>query len=293
MLIFRKDKLIGSQEGICLQKYTTSDPVGEHLHEFIELVYIWEGAGEHTISGRTYAVQRGDMLFFNLGDTHSFRPHEVMGIYNCLFTPEFFGAELLKGHNALDILTLTAFRDFQGRELPFLPKVTFKGRELVRVEGLLENMYAEFVHKESGYRQALEGLVTALVIKLFREFQASAGRNIYQVMDSFSAEILEYLEKNYNKKITLAELARQNCYNPSYFSQLFKECFGKSFTAYLQDLRVTKSLELLTGDLSVEQVSLAVGYGDKKQFYKAFRKRMGLTPGAYRQRIMRKPTKNN
>jgi transcriptional regulator GlxA family with amidase domain len=52
---------------------------------------------------------------------------------------------------------------------------------------------------------------------------------------------------------------------------------------YLQNLRIEHGKQLLeTTNLAVEEVSAASGYGDASFFRRLFRRRVGLTPGAYR-----------
>ncbi|NSW90624.1 MAG: helix-turn-helix transcriptional regulator [Firmicutes bacterium] len=50
--------------------------------------------------------------------------------------------------------------------------------------------------------------------------------------------MLKHIEENYNKKLTLNELARSSFYNPSYFSRIFKECYGKILTEYISEKRL-------------------------------------------------------
>lgn len=289
---YSAEDLIDSKENICIQKFSVQNQEQEHRHDFIEIVYIWEGSGVHLINDLPLAVQKGDVLFFNLGDTHSYIPEEQMGIYNCLINPEFFGQELINSNNALDILTLTTFKDFERQLVDIQPKVAFIGKEMLEIEELLNSMYAEFRRKEDGYKEILSSYMTIFLIKLFRKFKKNHGEEV-SALGRLTPDIISFIEQNYNQKLSLKELARENCYTPSYFSQMFKECFGKTFTDYLQDRRIEKALELLRNDdLSIEQVGFEVGYTDKKQFYKSFRERIGVTPGDYKKRI-RKNTTNN
>jgi AraC-like DNA-binding protein/quercetin dioxygenase-like cupin family protein len=290
---YSAEDLIDNKENISIQKFSAQGHEQEHRHDFIEIVYIWEGSGIHLINGLPLDVQKGDVLFFNIADTHSYTPEEEMGIYNCLINPEFFGEELINSNNALDILTLTSFKDFDRQLLSILPKVTFVGKEMLELEEQLNSMYFEFKQKEDGYKEVLVGYMTILLIKLFRKFKKSRKDGLYEDVGRLTPDILSFIENNYNQKLSLKELARENCYTPSYFSHMFKECFGKTFTDYLQDRRIEKALELLKHSaLSIEQIAFEVGYTDKKQFYKPFRERLGLTPGDYRKRIMKNATNN-
>ncbi len=63
----------------------------------------------------------------------------------------------------------------------------------------------------------------------------------------------------------------------------FRAATGVSLIEYLQNLRIEHGKQLLeTTDLPVEEVSAEAGYADPSFFRRLFRRRVGLTPGAYR-----------
>ena len=73
--------------------------------------------------------------------------------------------------------------------------------------------------------------------------------------------------------------------SPSRFTHLFSEQLGSSPLAYLEQVRINAAREqlLLTGR-PVAEVAASVGYGDPVWFARCFRRRVGLSPRAFRQR---------
>jgi Response regulator containing CheY-like receiver domain and AraC-type DNA-binding domain len=95
-------------------------------------------------------------------------------------------------------------------------------------------------------------------------------------------DVIEYIDSNYNEKISLESIARRYYINPSYFSQLFKLVSNHNFSTYLIEKRVQKARELLElGNLKVYQVSKMVGYDDDKHFSQIFKKYTGYSPTEY------------
>jgi len=94
---------------------------------------------------------------------------------------------------------------------------------------------------------------------------------------------IDYIKKNYMRKITLEEVADYVYLNPSYFSKVFKNEMGTSFISYINKLRVEVSKTILF-DLSVSltDVSSLVGFDEQCYFTKVFKKIAGVTPGYYR-----------
>mgnify|MGYP000281022171 FL=1 len=93
----------------------------------------------------------------------------------------------------------------------------------------------------------------------------------------------EYIKKNYSQKLSLEEIAEQGGFNMNYFSELFKKETGKTFTAYVTDVRMEEAKKLLRDtDMPVYEVAGAVGYKDSKFFSQQFVKTVGIKPMEYR-----------
>jgi len=79
---------------------------------------------------------------------------------------------------------------------------------------------------------------------------------------------------------TLARLAKLS---ESYFNFLFRSETKLSPGNYLMRLRMQKAAELLTeSQLSVKQVMSKVGFHDKSNFVRSFKKEYGRSPSDYR-----------
>ncbi len=94
---------------------------------------------------------------------------------------------------------------------------------------------------------------------------------------------IQYLGAHYREKITLEDVAQQAYLSPTYFSRVFKEEMGESFTAYLNRLRIEKSKELLRHKhIRLTDIAFLVGFEDQSYFTKVFKKLVGMPPLQYR-----------
>lgn len=102
-------------------------------------------------------------------------------------------------------------------------------------------------------------------------------------------EIIErHIFENYQKDISMQELAHAMNYSEAYFCKLFKQCFGKNFTSYLTEYRVGAAKKLLEDPMvNIKEIGRAVGYGDSNYFTKVFRRVTGISPTEYRSQIFR------
>ncbi|MEW5898737.1 MAG: AraC family transcriptional regulator, partial [Bacillota bacterium] len=95
-------------------------------------------------------------------------------------------------------------------------------------------------------------------------------------------QVINYLENNYNQKISLEEVAQSVYLNPVYLSTVFKQETGYTFSDYLTLVRVEKAKKLLDSRLPVKEVARKVGYPDSNYFCRVFKKVTGVTATDYR-----------
>ncbi len=95
--------------------------------------------------------------------------------------------------------------------------------------------------------------------------------------------VIEYIKENYNQEITLEEMAVLMNFCPNHFIRIFKEENQKTPFEYIADYRIEKSLQLLSQNkYSVSEIAGMIGFSDSAHFIKVFRKKLGITPGKYR-----------
>lgn len=101
---------------------------------------------------------------------------------------------------------------------------------------------------------------------------------------SIVAKAISYLDKNFNKDISLDEVSREVNINPYYFSKRFKEETGVNFIDYLTGMRIRKAKELLENpELSIKEICTRSGYSDPNYFSRIFKKIENVTPSEYRE----------
>jgi len=110
-----------------------------------------------------------------------------------------------------------------------------------------------------------------------RDFSRLEGRNLVK-------KVKEYVADKYHRPITLNEISERYFLNASYFSWMFKQEAGITFSAYLTALRMEAAKEMLKEDThKVYEIAERVGYQDYRNFCKAFKKHVGVSPKDYKQ----------
>ncbi len=96
--------------------------------------------------------------------------------------------------------------------------------------------------------------------------------------------VIEYIKGNYQKKISLEEIADYTYLSKTYLSSLFKKETGRSISEYINIVRVEKSKPLLIeNNLSIIEVANMCGFEDQSYFTKVFKGIAGITPKKYRE----------
>ncbi|GAB2695448.1 response regulator [Paenibacillus thermoaerophilus] len=101
---------------------------------------------------------------------------------------------------------------------------------------------------------------------------------------------VRYVEENLQSPLGMREVAGRVHLNPSYFSVLFKEQTGLTFSEYVTRIRLRKAKELLIRTrLPISEISEQVGYQTPKYFIKLFKDYEGKSPSQYRKEMTGEP----
>lgn len=102
-------------------------------------------------------------------------------------------------------------------------------------------------------------------------------------LNAVADNIFGFIKTHYQNEMSLQDVAGYMNYSDAYFCKLFKQCFGKSFLAFLTEYRVEQAKKLLTDiSINIKDVSISVGYQDSNYFTRVFKRIEGVTPTEYR-----------
>jgi AraC-like DNA-binding protein len=99
----------------------------------------------------------------------------------------------------------------------------------------------------------------------------------------YVTKALKYINKNYKEPISLEDVSNHLDINKCYFCSLFKNETGKTYSQYLNELRIEKSKELiLKENVPLLEIALAVGFNNQNYFNMTFKKLTNMTPMEFR-----------
>lgn len=95
--------------------------------------------------------------------------------------------------------------------------------------------------------------------------------------------ILDFLDVNLNRKVSIEEIADKFYYNRYYIMKLFKKELGISISVYINSLRIYHSMfEIKDSNHSLTRIAINNGFYSLEYFSEIFHKIMGISPRIYK-----------
>ncbi len=101
--------------------------------------------------------------------------------------------------------------------------------------------------------------------------------------------VFDWITTNFDKEIRLSEAAEIACMNENAFSRFFSLRTRKTFSGFVQELRLQKAAKLLfENDMTITQVCYECGYNNVSNFNRQFLNHYQMNPLKYRKAFLRK-----
>ena len=255
-----------------------------HYHPQFELLYISKSNGIRFVGDSVAHFDAGDLVLVGSNLPHLWRND-----------PSYYKE---KSTRNVKTVVIKFLKDFIGEG-------TFGLSEFSTINQMLEEakfgLYfkksiSKKFHKEimeivelSPTEQSIKllGLLHKLSLVKNREVLSSTDMRQYASEPSKRLDaVLKFISDNYASNIYLQDVADIACMTTNSFCRFFKKMTNKSFTQFLNEVRIRNASRLLLNDEnSVSQVCYMVGYNSITNFYRQFKNIMGCTPNLYRQNI--------
>lgn len=246
----------------------------DHCHNYYELIYLSSGQCRFLLNDSVYRLAKGDLIFVAPGDLHhaSYETAacEIMAVY---FTREFVDWDMLR--KMLPPSCSDDLCSFTGCIPPL-----YQG-ELV---SLLNRMLAETSGVDACSGGLMHCYLHELLLLLMRHCVMSGEEpDFIRSKDAAILAAAKYIYRNYQKPLSLEEVAAQAALSPTYFSRKFKQVTGMGFKEYLNVVRLKHArTALLTTSGSITDIALENGFNDSNYFKDLFKRVHGKSPRAYR-----------
>lgn len=262
-------------------KYVRTESGYPYIHDYMKILYIYNGEGRYIVDGTPYDVSGGNLLIINPGTEH---------------------AHIVTNHaNPMTILAL-GLCDVQFTDMPpgkiifpdFPPVLETDATLQNHITTIFFHMLAEKEQHFPGKYDMMRLYLSQILLYIIRAYKEPASPTASQ--PAFTSHrkhhvvqtIMDYMENHYNEKISLDAIAGNMYLNPIYISKIFKEETGQSPIHYLIKIRLHKAAILMKEhpEYSIKKIAEMVGYEDTCHFSKLFKKHMSQSPKEYRHSLL-------
>lgn len=243
-----------------------------HAHSFHMVMYLWEGAGDHTIDGRTYRVTPSQLYFLTPGQVHGWSLSADADGYLIFFDAAFFQARYPKR-----LFDYPFFRPDRNTSLLTLPP------DAPVLPTLFEWAYQEFTHPDTRKTEVFASLLHLLLERICQLYTDSTPAYEHR-RSGLMRQFDELLNQQFSLQKTCVGYAIQLGITPNYLNHCCRQQTGKTASQLIRD-RILAEIGrlLLNTDLPIKAVSYAVGFDDTAYFSRFVHKHTGLTPLQFRQ----------
>lgn len=240
-----------------------------HYHPEFELTWIEKGNGKRMIGNQLSDFTNGDLALLGSNLPHTwFSKEENFRAIIIQFSPEFIET----------FLTVKEFQDIQNLLKNAQNGLLFQ-QERTLVTAIQELVSLNDFEKILGLLKILETLSESNGESLTNQNYFT----INQLNEKRINKVCHYIQMHYQEEISLKKMAELLHFSESNFCKFFKKHTGKTFSEYLNCIRIDAvCTDLLHTDLSISEISILNGFENLTYFNRVFKKMKNMTPKEFR-----------
>ena len=272
-----------SNQEYFINKHSRFIHVPEHIHEYIELNFVYSGQCRQTINNKDVLLNKGDIVLIDTDIPHSIaKTGEDDIIINLIINQNFFSkclSQIAATESYLSQFLLQAISDTQKHNQYLI----FRNTNTEKISLLFQQLLCEVYEPGIGTKEMQDLYIQLIFLELIRSFSVEVnGTELETQQTKLALDILGYIEEHY-ETCSLGETAAHFGYNASYFSHMIRKTTGMSFKVLILNKRIENSRsQLMHSSKPVRDVALDCGFTNLNHYYKLFQEHFGTTPSKYR-----------
>lgn len=273
--------------GIYQVSETGMNPFGRglrdfHWHDELQFTLAVRGSLTLQVDAMQYELHEGEAALINSGMIHAVVSLSEGGRYASLNFPykilSFFPGSRMEKEYVIPFVTGS------GRPVILLrPQTEWQQQSLDILQEILEIWNHPLIPRtEYLISTKIVALWNALLPNLLEKTPGFAG--VDMIRRQRLQAMLSYIYEHFSEDIRLSQIAGSVHISISECCRIFREHLQTTPYQFLTEYRVRKSIELLSGDLSISEIAGRCGYNQVSNYIAKFKSLMDCTPAQYRRR---------
>ena len=132
-------------------------------------------------------------------------------------------------------------------------------------------------------RRELRSIPSSLVVEgLIYQLVGEMTRDDARDNHPLAAAVAGFIRERFAERMTVRGIAEHFDVHPVHLARTFRKSYGTTIGDEIRELRIKHAKEMLRGNASLADISIASGFADQSHFTKTFRRVTGTTPRRYR-----------
>jgi AraC-like DNA-binding protein len=253
-----------------------------HYHDCFELSFAKSGSGVYEIENRKYDLYQGELMIINNIEPHRmYVGEEGLNQIVIVFNPSLIWS------GSKNLLDYDYIKTFVDRQEGFCNKISRGTPYFDEINKLVFEIEEEYEELQPGWQLMIKAKLLSLLTLLYRHFKSDLTTNQKRKGLLRLQPVLQKIEQNLLSPLTANEMAQILHVTPQHFCVVFKETTGQTFVEYIVSKRIDLVKQMLIDtDKGITQVAYDCGFKNLSYFNKAFYKKVGSTPSAYKKNVM-------
>ncbi len=252
-----------------------------HIHDFTEMVIIGQGKAKHITDYGTSEISEGDVFVIIPGEKHGYKCNdENFEVYNIIFDFSTFEKSMFALKKSASFKALFNLEPILRQKGENIKKMKLSPYQLTISRDILSRIQEELSKKQSSYEDMCRALITELFVficRCYEEVPISTHPELIRI-----AHVLEFIEKNYDKKISQSELLKICHMSRSSFQRTFLKSTGTTPKKYIIKVRLAHAVDLIaTKKYNITGAAYATGFSDSNYFSRIFRRYFKMSPSTF------------
>lgn len=252
-----------------------------HWHEEMEITLVTTGSGLHKIDLTPFNIEEGDIILVKPFSLHSI---EQIDNKNMIWDTMVFNLNMLNSALTDGCLIKYFAPIFNNEnELPMIIKKNSHGYD--EIYDTVKKIFCCYKNKSYCFELELKSLLFHLFYNIYSNnlVKAKKTSSISKETSNKIKSILQFIHENYNKDLTILEIASKCNFSEYHFMRFFKKYIGMTCIEYINNYRLEIASSLLNkSEKSILDISFEVGFNNVSYFNKLFKKKYSLTPKEFR-----------